>query len=242
VSYQAAGASSAATVNVNRLKVEDFDFDSAFKVAVTFARLSDKQNFDLSGPLGRCRKNGVLDRSMRSRSRPRPASARSYFTIEGAHRCSRKSIKAHDFRFRSVSEAAADGTWIAQVQRVEHLSAAAIAFGDSFNKPAGVPLKISAEGSRVVGRQRGAPKRDARRPRDESDDIKVGGGTTSARVDTNRFDLASLAKVSRAAKSVSDGKSEIHSNVIIRAATVSRTARDPRRMSGCPQPDQRRHQ
>ena len=48
-------------------------------------------------------------------------------------------------------EATADGT----IQSIKFnissdLSAPAIAFGDTFNKPAGMPLKISAEGTRTT--------------------------------------------------------------------------------------------
>src|ERR1700687_2667752 len=61
VIYQAAGASTPATINSIDLTVRNFDFDSAFTVAVTFAALSDKQNFDLSATIGPLRKNGVLE-------------------------------------------------------------------------------------------------------------------------------------------------------------------------------------
>ncbi|MEA2679978.1 MAG: AsmA protein, partial [Candidatus Binataceae bacterium] len=242
VIYQAAGASSAATVNSIDLTVEDFDFDSAFEVAVTFAALSDKQNFDLSATIGPLRKNGVLDVNAI------PVSAKA-----SVGPILLSQLKALPMLAKSIPpkltisdpisfEAAADGTvdWI-KFHASSDLSAAAIAFGDSFNKPPGVPLKISAEGSRVGSAVNVALANvtlgDLAM---KATNIKVAGGTTSARVDTNRFDLASLAKVIPAlAKYSLDGKSEIHSNVIIAGGKPSAHGTVSLADVGLSQPDQK---
>ncbi len=92
------------------------------------------------------------------------------------------------------------------------MSANAIAFGDSFNKPADTPLKISAEGSQtgsgVAVTLANVTLGDLEA---KATDIKVGGGTTAAHVDTNNFDLAALAKMIPAlGKYNLTGKTEIH--------------------------------
>jgi len=242
VIYQAAGASSAATINSIDLTVQDFDFDSAFKVAVTFAALSDKQNFDLSATIGPLRKNGVLDVNAI------PVSAKA-----SVGPILLSQLKALPMLAKSIPpkltisdpisfEAAADGTVDSiKFNASSDLSAAAIAFGDSFNKPAGVPLKISAEGSRVGSAVNVALANvtlgDLAM---KATNIKVGGGTTSARVDTNRFDLASLAKVIPAlAKYSLDGKSEIHTNVIIAGGKPSAHGTVSLADVGLSQPDQK---
>ena len=59
--YETAGAAASATVNAINLKLRDFVFNAPFTVAVTFAALSDQQNFDLSATIGPLVSNGVLD-------------------------------------------------------------------------------------------------------------------------------------------------------------------------------------
>src|ERR1700675_443685 len=81
-------------------------------------------------------------------------------------------------------EAAADGTVDSlKFNASSDLSAAAIVFGDSFNKPAGVPLKIVVEGSRVDSAVKVALANvtlgDLAM---KATNIKVGGRTTSARI------------------------------------------------------------
>ena len=49
------------TVNAINLKVRDFGFNAPFTADVTFAALSDKQNFDLSATIGPLINNGVID-------------------------------------------------------------------------------------------------------------------------------------------------------------------------------------
>jgi hypothetical protein len=70
--------------------------------------------------------------------------------------------------------------------------------------------------------------------------IKFGGGTESARIDTNSFDLASLAKVIPALGKYSlDGKSEIHSDVIIAEGKPSAHGTVSLAEVGLSQPDQK---
>ncbi len=218
VIYQAAGASTGASINAIDLTVRNFDFDSAFTVALTFAALTDKQNFDLSATIGPLSKNGVLDLnaiplSIKASVGPILLSQLKALPILA------KSIPLGLEIADPVSfEAAADGTVDSLKFNVSSdLSANAITFGDAFNKPASLPLKISAEGSRIGSaidvKLANLTLGDLAI---KATNIKVGGGTTSARIDTNSFALASLAKVLPALGKYSlDGKSEIHTDVMI---------------------------
>ncbi len=218
VIYQAPGAPTGVSINAIDVAVRDFDFISAFTVAITFAAASDKQNFDLSATVGPLIKNGEIDvdaipLSVKATVGPILLSQLKEVSILA------KSIPPKLAIADGVSfEASADGTTgVLKFNVSSDLGANAITFGDAFNKPAGLPLKISAQGARTgsaVGVSLANVALDDLAMK--ATDIKVGGGTTSARVDTNSFDLASLAKVIPAlGKYTLSGKSEIHSDVTI---------------------------
>jgi uncharacterized protein involved in outer membrane biogenesis len=218
VIYQAAGASTGASINAIDLTVRNFDFDSAFTIALTFAALTDKQNFDLSATIGPLSKNGVLDLNAIPLSIKASVGPILLSQLKALPMLA-KSIPPKLAIADPVSfEAAADGTVDSLKFNVSSdLSANAITFGDAFNKLGGLPLKISAEGSRIGSaidvKLANLTLGDLAI---KATNIKVGGGTTSARIDTNSFDLASLAKVLPALGKYSlDGKSEIHTDVMI---------------------------
>ena len=172
--YETAGAPASATVNAINLKLRDFVFNAPFTVAVTFAALSDQQNFDLSATIGPLVSNGVLDIDaipVTGTAKVGPILLTQLETIPMIA----KAIPPKLSISGPVSfDATADGT----VQSIKFtassdLSASAVAFGDTFNKPADTPLKISAEGSRTDSScGDDARQRDARRPRGEGDGYK----------------------------------------------------------------------
>ena len=61
LTYETEGTPESATVNSINLKLRDFVFNAPFTVALTFAALSDQQNFDLSATIGPLINNGVID-------------------------------------------------------------------------------------------------------------------------------------------------------------------------------------
>ena len=216
--YETAGAAASATVNAINLELRDFAFNAPFTVAVTFAALSDQQNFDLSATIGPLVSNGVLDIDaipVTGTAKVGPILLTQLETIPMIA----KAIPPKLTISGPVSfDATADGT----VQSIKFtassdLSASAVAFGDTFNKPADTPLKISAEGSRtdsaVAMTLANVTLGDLVA---KATDIKVGGGTTAAHVDTNSFDIASIAKMIPAlAKYSPTGKTEIHCGATI---------------------------
>jgi uncharacterized protein involved in outer membrane biogenesis len=218
LTYETEGAPESATVNAINLKLRDFVFNAPFTVAVTFAALSDQQNFDLSATIGPLVSNGVLDVDaipLKGNAKVGPILLTQLKTIPMVA----KSIPPKLSISGPVAfDATADGT----VQSIKFnvtsdLSAPAIAFGDTFNKPADTALKISAEGSRtdsaVAVTLANFTLGDLEA---KATDIKVGGGTTAAHVDTNNFDIASLAKMIPAlGKYNPTGKTEIHTGATL---------------------------
>jgi uncharacterized protein involved in outer membrane biogenesis len=218
LTFQTEGAAESSTVNAIDLKVRDFGFNAPFTVAMTFAALSDQQNFDLSATIGPLINNGVIDIDaipLSGKAKAGPILLTQLETIPMIAKAIPPKLSVSG----PVSfDATADGT----VQSIKFtatsdLSAPAIAFGDTFNKPADSPLKISAEGSRtdsgVTVTLANITLGDLEA---KATNVKVGGGKTAARIDTNNFDIASLAKMIPAlGKYNLAGKTEIHT-----AATI----------------------
>ena len=218
--FQTEGAEESSTVNDIDLKVRDFGFNAPFTVAVTFAALSDRQNFDLSATIGPLINNGVIDIDaipLSGKAKAGPILLSQLETIP-------MLAKAIPPKLSVSGPVTVDATAEGTIQSIKFnvssdLSSPAIAFGDSFNKPADTPLKVSAEGSQTDS---GVAVTLAKVTLGDLDakatDIKVGGGTTAARVDTNNFDLAALAKMIPAlGKYNPAGKTEIHT-----AATIAK--------------------
>lgn len=216
--FQQEGGAEAASFNAIDLSVKDFDFTSPISIKLTFAALSDQQNFKLAASIGPLLKNGELD------LQAIPLSAR---LKAGPIAISR--LKAIPMLAKSIPQqlsipdpvsftADAAGTFEAiKFHLSSDLSASRVAYGDAFDKPAGETLKVSAEGWR-----RGSAIDVQHADLTLGDlvmkatNLKVGGGRTSARIDTNNFDIASLGKILLAiGKNGLSGKSEIHSDVAL---------------------------
>ncbi|MGC2495121.1 AsmA family protein [Candidatus Binatus sp.] len=211
--FQTEGAPESSTVNAIDLKVRDFGFNAPFTVAVTFAALSDQQNFDLSATIGPLINNAVIDVDaipLSGKAKVGPILLTQLETIPMVAKAIPPKLSVSG---PVTFEATADGN----IQSIKFnissdLSTPAIAFGDSFNKPADTPLKISAEGSQggsgVAVTLANVTLGDLEA---KATDIKIGGGTSEAHVDTNNFDLAAIANMIPAlGKYNLTGKTEIH--------------------------------
>jgi len=223
LTYDTEGAAQSATVNSIDLKVRDFGFGAPFTVAISFAALADQQNFDLSATIGPLIHDGVIDIDaipMTGTVKVGPILLTQLKTIPMlAKSITPKLSISGPIRF----DASADGT----VQSIKFtassdLSGPAIAFGDTFSKPADQPLKISAEGSRIGSAVEVTLANVTLGDLEaKAANIKVGGGATAARVDTNNFDIASLAKVIPSlAKYNLAGKVEIHTDAALANSKV----------------------
>jgi uncharacterized protein involved in outer membrane biogenesis len=198
------------------LAVKNFSFTRAFDLSLKLAMLSDKQNVDISGTLGPLASEGALD------------AKNAHFTIEakvGPLELARlraigsigKAIPAALSLPDPVSlEAKAEGSASAVKFHVESdLSGNRVAWANSFDKPASVAFKLNADGSRS---EAGLEIAQANLKLGDLDanvhNIKFGDGNLSARIDTNRFDIASMAKMlPTLQKYDASGQGEIHSDV-----------------------------
>ncbi len=245
LTFETEGAPESSTVNAIDLKVRDFGFNAPFTIAVTFAALSDQQNFDLSATIGPLISNNVIDIDaipLSGKAKVGPILLTQLQTIP-------MIAKAIPPKLSISGPVSFDATAKGNTQEFKFnltsdLSTNAIAFGDAFSKPADVPLKISADCTRGIypgilesGVGQLIPVRTGWSTfgvelanvtlgdlEAKATDIKFGGGTTAAHVDTNNFDIASLAKMIPAlGKYNPSGKTEIHT-----AATIvkGRTSAD----------------
>jgi hypothetical protein len=218
------GTSNTATVNTIDLKVRDFGFKAPFTVTLTFAALTDQQNFDLSATIGPLISNGAIDVDaipLTGTAKVGPillTQLQKIPALTGA--IPRKLSLSGPLSF----DATADGTvGSIKFNVTSDLSAPAIAFGDAFSKPAGESLKISAQGART-GSAVGVTLANVTLGDLEAKaaNIKFRGGATTARIDTNNFDVASIAKMIPAvAKYNLEGKSEIHTDATFEIGKVS---------------------
>jgi uncharacterized protein involved in outer membrane biogenesis len=223
LTFETQGAPQAATINAIDLKVRDFGFHAPFTVALTFGALADQDNFDLSATIGPLINKGAIDIDAVPLSATAKAGPILLTQLETIPMLAKAIPSKLSISGPFSVDASADGT----VQSIKFnvssdLSAPAIAFGDTFNKPANLPLKISAEGTRT-GSAVGVTLANVTLGDLEmkAANIKV-GAATAARIDTNNFDLASIAKMIPALGKFSlAGQTEIHSDVTIEGGKAS---------------------
>jgi uncharacterized protein involved in outer membrane biogenesis len=209
------GSPQTASINAIDFKVRDFGFNAPFTVALTFAALADKQNFELSATIGPLINNGLLDIDaipLTGSAKAGPIDETQLATIPMLA----KSIPPRLSISGPLSlDATAEGTSGAiRFKVTSDLSAPAIAWGNTFNKPAADSFKVSAEGART-GPDVGITAANVTLGDLEAKatNLKVGGGASSAHIDTNNFDIASLAKMIPAiARYNLAGNTEIHSD------------------------------
>ena len=222
--FETQGAPQPATVKSIGLKVRDFGFKAPFTIALTFAALADQNNFDLSATIGPLISHGFIDLDAIPLSVTAKVGPVLLTQLETIPMLAKAIPPKLSISGPISFDASADGA----VQSIKFnvssdLSAPAIAFGDTFNKPANIPLKISAEGTRT-GSAVGVTLANVTLGDLEmkAANIKVGGAATAARIDTNSFDLASIAKTIPALGKYSlAGKTEIHSEVAIEGGKAS---------------------
>lgn len=242
LTYETQGAANGAAVNNIDLKVRDFGFNAPFTIAVTFAALGDQQNFDLSTTIGPLISNGVIDIDaipVNGTAKVGPIELAQLKTIPMIA----KAIPPKLSITGPISfNATADGTsGSIKFSGSSDLSTPAVALGDTFNKPADTPLKVSAEGSRT-GSEFAVSLANVTLGDLEAKltDIKFGGGTTAARVDTNNFDIAAVAKmVPSLAKYNATGKTEIHTDATLADGKASANGTVALAGIGLSMPDQK---
>ncbi|HEY6419152.1 MAG TPA: AsmA-like C-terminal domain-containing protein [Candidatus Binataceae bacterium] len=198
------------------LKVATFSFDRPFDLTLDLAALSDQQNLNLTAKVGPIVSGGAIDPTalpFSAKARLGPLTLAQIRTFASAAQAiPEKLAMPEPFSLDADASGTLDSTTF---DASTDLSSNSIAFGDSLNKPGGVPLKLAANGTRIGS---ALDLKFAELNLGDLDlkasNIKTGGGKTAARIDTNRFDLAALGKIVPAlAKLNVGGKAEIHSGV-----------------------------
>jgi uncharacterized protein involved in outer membrane biogenesis len=200
------------------LLLKDFSLARAFDVSLVLPILSDKPNVDISGKIGPLEHDGVVDLKRAPfalGAKIGPLDLAKLRAIGSIGKAIPEPFSVSD----PVSfEAHADGIIAAPTFHLESdLSGNRIEWGESFTKPASVPLKLGADGVRsdaglvVTHANLALGDLDA-----NAQKISFGGGNLSAQVDTNRFEIGTIAKMVPALQKYSaSGRAEIHTAVQI---------------------------
>ncbi len=212
--YQDAGQPPVTVSHID-LDLKNFSFTSPIDVSLRMAALGDSQNLNLSGQVGPLASAGKIDVNEIPLDLHLAAGP---FALAQVRKT--EFAKAVPPQLQVSDSVSLDTTIKGKVgtlavHAATDLSGNQIAYGDSFQKPAGVPLKIDLDAFRdgvlIAVSQAKITLADLEL---KATKIGFGGGSFAGRVDTNRFDIASLAKFSPAAAKLGiTGESEIHSDV-----------------------------
>jgi uncharacterized protein involved in outer membrane biogenesis len=206
------------TVNSIDLHLRDFALNQAFEIDLTLAALGTTQNLDVAAKIGPVLQGGGLDVNaipLSAKVKVGPIDFDSLKSIE-------MIAKAIPPKLAITGPLAADITADGTVDSIKFnvasdLTANQIAFGDTFTKPANLALKLSADGARTGAKIEVRLTEATLGDMDlKATNIQFGGGTTSARIDTNNFDLGAVGKlVPMLAKYDVSGRAELHTDVAL---------------------------
>ena len=206
------------TINDVDLALTGFSLARAFDVSLKLAMLSDKQNVDVSGTMGPLLHDGALDAKdapLALEAKVGPLDLARLRAIGALGKAIPDALSVPD----PISlDANAKGTPSAlQFHFDSDLTAARVAWADSFDKPASTRLKLSADGTRS---ESGIDLAQANLKLADLDanlrNLKVANGAMSARIDTNRFDLGAMAKMlPPLQKYDASGQAEVHAEVSV---------------------------
>ena len=193
--YEQAGLQPVAMSHID-LDLAGFNFTSPFDLALEMAVFGDEQNIKLAGRLGPLATGGRIDINeigIDLHLQAGPVAVAQVGQLEFA-----KAIAAKLEVSDKVSlDATVQGKLAAlSIHGANDLTPNRVAFADSFQKPAGTTLKIALDASRNSSEIGVSKATIALGDLNlEATAIKFGGGSFSGKIDTNRFDIASLAKL-----------------------------------------------
>jgi AsmA-like C-terminal region/AsmA family len=204
------------TINDVNLAIEDFSVYSPFHLALTLAALGNDKNFDLSGQAGPLVRNDAVDPNLVPVDLTMTAGPFSMAQLKSIPQLARALPPQLSLTGPLQLNAKLKGTLdSAQFEASGDLTSNAVAYSGILDKPAGVPLKFDANGSRDNGaisvRLANLVLANAEL---KASDIKLEGSNIAARIDSNDFDLAGLAKILIPAQRYNPtGTAAIHANV-----------------------------
>ncbi len=218
IAYVQPGAQPVQISSLN-LDVENLSATSPVTLTLSMAALGTRKNLTLDGTVGPLMKNGVIDTT----AIPLALTAGvGPFTL-GELRAMPQLANAIPASVRVTNPVSATAKLTGTTQTLgfnlaTDLTSNQVVYAGVLDKAAGVPLKLSAAGTRTAGIQ---SKLDIQKAALTLGDLNLQAGqiqlaadTMSARLNSNRFDLASLGKmVTPLSKYNASGKAELHALV-----------------------------
>jgi uncharacterized protein involved in outer membrane biogenesis len=218
ISYTEPGAQPLQISSLN-LDVENLSASSPVTLNLSMAALGTRKNLTLEGTVGPVMKNGIIDTTAIPLALNAGVGPLTLADLRAMPQLA-KAIPA-EVKITNPVSATARLTGTTQVLGFNvnaDLTPNEVVYAGMLDKAAGVPMRLSAAGTRSAGIQ---SKLDIQKAMLTLGDLNVqagqiqfGGDTMSARLNSNRFDLASLGKmVTPLSKYNASGKAELHAMV-----------------------------
>lgn len=219
VVYQDAGAAPV-TVSAVNLDIENLGVSTPFDIKLTLAALGQSKNFSLTGQIGPLMKNGVIDTAAIPLALSLDLGPFTMAELKAVPQIAKSLPPALTLTNRVAASIKLSGTSEKLAFNLAtDLTANQVVYTGVLDKAAGVPLKLIAAGTRnAAGAQAQVEIQNATLTLGDlhlqAGQIQFGQGIISARVNSNRFDLASMGKMLVAlSKYNASGKAEIHALV-----------------------------
>lgn len=219
ISYQEAGAQPMSISSVN-LDMENLGLTSPVSVRLSLAALAAHKNISLSGTVGPLMKNGMIDTTAIPLALDLGVGPVTMAELKSVPQLADALPKAVSITNPLSADVKLSGnTQALGFNLASDLTGNEVVYTGVLQKAAGVPLRMAALGSRKAeGLESRLEIQKATLTLGdlnlEAGQIQFGPGTLSARLNSNRFDLASLGKMLVAlSKYNASGKAELHALV-----------------------------
>ena len=215
VVYQDAGAAPV-TVSAVNLDVENLGVSTPIDIKLTLAALGTEKNLSLSGKVGPLMTNGTIDMSAIPLSFDVDAGPLTMDQVKAVPQIAKALPPQLKFSNAVTATIKVDGNpQTIAFNLATDLTGNQVAYTGVLDKAAGVPLKLAAAGTRKDVAP--APQIEIQNATLVLGDLNLKAGqiqlgqNLSARIDSNRFDLAAMGKMLVAlSKYNASGKAEIH--------------------------------
>lgn len=190
------------TINAINLKIANFSLATPFDIALDLAAFGDHQNVALSGTAGPIMQNGAIDTGAIQVDLETTIGPVVLAQLKAVPQLAKALPPALTFTDAVELKAKISGTVDAlHFEAAGDLTPNRVVYAPSFDKPAGTPLKFTASGTRT------SDKLNVQEANlilanlhAKITQIAIAAGTVTARVDTNKFDLAPVAAMIAAAR------------------------------------------
>jgi uncharacterized protein involved in outer membrane biogenesis len=206
------------TVNSTDLHLRDFALNQAFEIDLTLAALGTDKNLAVAAKIGPVIQGGALDVNAIPLSAKVKVGPLNFDSLKSIAMLAKSIPPNLAITGPLGADITADGTVDSiKFNVASDLTVNQIVFGDTFTKPANLALKLSADGARTGSKIEVRLAEVTLGDMDlKATNIQFGAGATSARIDTNSFDLAAIGKlVPMLAKYDVSGKAELHTDVAL---------------------------